>query len=342
MKNPLSRLPWFIGAPGFLGAVLVAAVVSNYLGADYFKRTRLDEANPLAGIGSAAESSAGTVLLSGQVRDGEPGHRGAGEAKLIRGADGALSLRLENFSVTNGPDLFVVLSTSPDGYAAEGAFNLGSLKATDGNLNYAIASGTDLAKFKSVVIWCRQFDVDFAVATLGPTSVTGATPASNQPAAQAAQPSPTPAPTGATPPPAATASQTAASQSAPTQTPAPLAPATPTPSSAPGPQLVAQGAFRDGEPGHRGSGIAKLGRDATGKPVLVFENFSVTNGPDLRVILGTSANGGGQGLDLGKLKATDGTFTYAIPDGTELSQFKSVTIWCASFPTVFAVATFGA
>jgi hypothetical protein len=106
--------------------------------------------------------------------------------------------------------------------------------------------------------------------------------------------------------------------------------------------VLAQGTFRDGEPGHRGSGKATLGRDAAGKTFLVFENFSVTNGPDLHVVLGSSPDGGGQGLDLGKLKATDGNFNYAIPDGTDLSQFKSVTIWCASFPTIFAVATLGA
>jgi hypothetical protein len=81
-----------------------------------------------------------------------------------------------------------------------------------------------------------------------------------------------------------------------------------------------------------------LGRDAAGNPVLVLEDFSVTNGPNLHVILGATAGGGGEGLDLGKLKATDGTFSYAIPEGTDLAQFRSVTIWCASFPTVFAVA----
>lgn len=105
------------------------------------------------------------------------------------------------------------------------------------------------------------------------------------------------------------------------------------------PGLLLQGAFKDGAPGHHGSGTAKIGRDANGDLVLVVDNFSVTNGPDLRVILGANAAGGGSGLDLGKLKATDGTFSYKIPEGTELGQFKSVTIWCRSFPTIFAYAT---
>jgi hypothetical protein len=108
---------------------------------------------------------------------------------------------------------------------------------------------------------------------------------------------------------------------------------------APGPVVVASGMFRDGAPGHHGKGTATLGRDAAGKAVLVFEAFSVTNGPDLHVILGSTVDGGGEGLDLGGLKATDGTFSYEVPDGTDLAAFKSVTIFCKSYPTVFAVAT---
>jgi hypothetical protein len=107
----------------------------------------------------------------------------------------------------------------------------------------------------------------------------------------------------------------------------------------PGPMVVATGMFRDGAPGHHGKGTARLGRDASGKAFLVFEEFSVTNGPDLHVILGATSDGGGEGLDLGGLKATDGTFSYEVPDGTDLAAFKSVTIFCKSFPTVFAVAT---
>lgn len=126
-------------------------------------------------------------------------------------------------------------------------------------------------------------------------------------------------------------------------TPGQVAGASPTPPSAdagtPGPLVVATGMFRDGAPGHHGKGTARLGRDASGKAFLVFEEFSVTNGPDLHVILGTTTDGGGDGLDLGGLKATDGTFSYEVPDGTDLASFKSVTIFCKSFPTVFAVAT---
>jgi hypothetical protein len=114
---------------------------------------------------------AGPVLLSeGRFVDGDPGHHGEGSARLIRDDDGSHILRLEDFSVTNGPDLFVVLSTDPGGSrssaGADDAFNLGRLRATDGNINYAVPDGTDLSTFRSVIIYCRAFRVVFAVATL--------------------------------------------------------------------------------------------------------------------------------------------------------------------------------
>ena len=142
--------------------------------------------------------------------------------------------------------------------------------------------------------------------------------------------------------PTASASASASAQpSAPTATPARPQPTVAAPAAPPatGAALLLQGTFKDGAPGHRGSGTAKVGRDASGQLVLVLADFSVTSGPDLRVILSPAVSGGGNGLDLGKLKATDGTFSYSIPGGTDLSQYKSVTIWCKSFPTIFAYAT---
>jgi hypothetical protein len=98
-------------------------------------------------------------------QDGEPGHNGEGVAKIILTEDGKLVLRVEDFSVTNGPDLIVVLSPDDDAYA-HGSLNLGALKATDGNFNYEIPEGTDLSRYKSVVVWCKSFPTTFAYATL--------------------------------------------------------------------------------------------------------------------------------------------------------------------------------
>jgi hypothetical protein len=75
------------------------------------------------------------------------------------------TVRLEDFAVRNGPDLFVYLSPSNKGYA-KGAVELGRLKADRGNQNYAIPADVDVADYRSVVIWCRQFSVLFATAAL--------------------------------------------------------------------------------------------------------------------------------------------------------------------------------
>lgn len=77
-----------------------------------------------------------------------------------------LYLRLEDFAVRNGPDLFVYLSPDPSGYVAE-AIELGALKASDGTFSYDIPPGVAVDTFRSVVIWCKAFGVLFATAPLG-------------------------------------------------------------------------------------------------------------------------------------------------------------------------------
>ena len=65
----------------------------------------------------------------------------------------------------NGPDLFVYLSTAPDGYSSD-ALELGELKGTKGAFNYEVPAGTDVSAYKSAVVWCKDFGVLFATALL--------------------------------------------------------------------------------------------------------------------------------------------------------------------------------
>ncbi len=74
-------------------------------------------------------------------------------------------MRLEDFSVRNGPDLFVVLSPDRDGYTDD-SIEVGRLRATDGSFNMRVPEGTDVSGVKSVLIWCKQFAHLFAVAPL--------------------------------------------------------------------------------------------------------------------------------------------------------------------------------
>lgn len=114
--------------------------------------------------GPTAEPFVAHVERQGQWVGADDFHFASGDALLIESAPGVYTLRVENFSVRNGPDVFVLLSPG-DGYE-DGALDLGALKGTDGAFNYEIPSGTDVSQYKSAIIWCRQFDVLFGHAPL--------------------------------------------------------------------------------------------------------------------------------------------------------------------------------
>ncbi|QOI98182.1 MAG: DM13 domain-containing protein [Flammeovirgaceae bacterium] len=84
------------------------------------------------------------------------------------------------------------------------------------------------------------------------------------------------------------------------------------------------------------SGVAQI-YDDNGKKVLLLNNFSSSNGPDLRVYLSTTT-GAASFVNLGKLKSTSGKQTYSIPDGTDITQFKFALIWCQQFSVLFGKA----
>lgn len=110
-------------------------------------------------------------LKVGEFMDQDSIHRGSGTATIYRGPDGSLLLRLENFSVTNGPDLHVYLSPHPNPnrggqVRTTGYVDLGELKGNRGNQNYPIPAGVDVGIQQSVVIYCVPFSVVFSVAML--------------------------------------------------------------------------------------------------------------------------------------------------------------------------------
>ncbi|HYY86492.1 MAG TPA: DM13 domain-containing protein [Nitrososphaeraceae archaeon] len=104
------------------------------------------------------------MSLIGNFKDAGDGfHMVAGVAKIINLEDGRTFLRLESLKATNGPDLYVYLATGTD---SSDIVNLGKLKGNIGNQNYEIPSGTDLAKFNTVLIWCKAFSTLFGSANL--------------------------------------------------------------------------------------------------------------------------------------------------------------------------------
>jgi hypothetical protein len=108
-------------------------------------------------------TSSNKTLIGNFVGAGDGFHNAEGVAKIIQLADGTDILRLENFKATNGPDLYVYLST--DKTNAD-IVNLGRLKGNIGNQNYLIPAGTDITMYNTALIWCRAFSVIFGSAQL--------------------------------------------------------------------------------------------------------------------------------------------------------------------------------
>jgi len=166
----------------------IALPVGWYLASPLILSTTIDEPAPIAAAtasptrtppASSESSAPGSIApapiatrpplaLAGAFHGSDDFHFGRGTARLIETAPGSFVVRLEDFAVRNGPDLYVYLSPSADGYA-RGSIELGRLKADTGNQNYAVPAGTldDPGVAASVVIWCKQFSHLFATAPLG-------------------------------------------------------------------------------------------------------------------------------------------------------------------------------
>ncbi len=102
------------------------------------------------------------VEYQGDFVDADSFHKTSGTAKIIN-IERKRYLSFENFETTNGPDLFVYLSTDK---SSDDFVNLGRLKGNIGNQNYEIPDDVDLEKYDNAVIWCRAFSVLFGSAEL--------------------------------------------------------------------------------------------------------------------------------------------------------------------------------
>ena len=103
------------------------------------------------------------TVATGEFAGTDDFHFGSGTASIIEVEPGRYHLRLEDFSVRNGPDLYVYLSPAADGYTDD-ALEVGLLKATDGSFGYDLPAGARPGRFRSAIIWCKQFSHLFATA----------------------------------------------------------------------------------------------------------------------------------------------------------------------------------
>ncbi|WKZ35191.1 MAG: DM13 domain-containing protein [Anaerolineales bacterium] len=185
--------PW-----GYLGIVIVLGIVVAF-GWWFFSPAFIDKAvsEPLptsvvevSGTPSEAETNPTVEAVEPQAPVENPpvvvadqvlsrgsfynlAHLSSGEAAVYQLADSTRILRLQNFSVDNGPDLYVYLvpvDPVPNASGSEipGYYSLGRLKGNIGDQNYELPADLDLSQYKSVVIWCQAFAVPFAAAPLNP------------------------------------------------------------------------------------------------------------------------------------------------------------------------------
>ena len=103
------------------------------------------------------------VLSEGTFTGFDALHQASGTARIIESGDKKYVRFEEDFTVTNGPDLFVHLGSN-GAYDAEA--NLGRLKGNEGSQNYEIPAGIDVSQYSEVWIWCRAFSVPFGKAVL--------------------------------------------------------------------------------------------------------------------------------------------------------------------------------
>jgi len=96
---------------------------------------------------------------------------------------------------------------------------------------------------------------------------------------------------------------------------------------------------------HETRGIATIYQLPDGKRVLRLTDFETSNGPDVQVYLGMAPDADDNEtvteagfVGLGSLKGTTGDQNYDLPGDLDLSQYRSVTIWCRRFGVNFATA----
>ena len=114
----------------------------------------------------------------------------------------------------------------------------------------------------------------------------------------------------------------------------------------PAPVLLAAGNFVSHE--HATAGSVRVVLNTDGSRVLAIENLTTSSGPDVHVWLSASdvtegvdgwyTAGSAEYLDLGPIKGNLGNQVYEIPVGVDISNYRSVSLWCVRFAVSFGAA----
>lgn len=152
---------WWLVSPLFFDKVVNEAPVSSSSGSNMKEQ----EENTMKETDSSSqdEMTNDTMKVNelvGIFQGADENHDAKGKVSIS-----GKNIRLENFEVTNGPDLYVYLVE--EGQETKKGISLGELKGNIGNQNYEIPGDHSASSGMQIVIWCKQFNVDFGRAEIG-------------------------------------------------------------------------------------------------------------------------------------------------------------------------------
>jgi hypothetical protein len=145
--------------------ILIGALVVLVIGFGYyaisplFRHVQVDEPLPMSTtekINEMPEAASQPIITTAEVK-GTIGHPASGKVRVVE-ADGKAYVRYEDLKTINGPDIYVYLAKDLD---AKEYISLGKVRATEGNVNYEIPTGTVVADYPYVLTWCKQFGILF-------------------------------------------------------------------------------------------------------------------------------------------------------------------------------------
>jgi hypothetical protein len=111
------------------------------------------------------------IIMAGDFTTIDIMHQAQGTASIYQMGDVQRILRLDPFTVSNGPDLHVILSQHAQPRTSAEALlpdyvDLGILRSITGAQNYPIPDNTDLTRYRSVVIYSMSLNMVYSTATL--------------------------------------------------------------------------------------------------------------------------------------------------------------------------------
>jgi len=125
------------------------------------------EEQGLTGITAPEQRAVGLFSTVDDIRTG------SGTVRLYQFPDNTRVLRLEDFRVTNGPNLHIYLTRNPEPREPEDIgtdyIDLGELKANTGNQNYPVPIEVDFSVYRGVIIYSASLNIVYSSASMALT-----------------------------------------------------------------------------------------------------------------------------------------------------------------------------